>query len=87
MRRRGPSPDRQYRPFNLDRDPLLAKGDMARYQITIQQVADRAGVAYVTAANVLSGRRRSVYVERAVVELITEARERAAAEPTTEATT
>src|SRR5688572_350571 len=25
MRRRGPSPDRQYRPFNFDRDPLAVK--------------------------------------------------------------
>jgi hypothetical protein len=78
-RRRGPSPERVHRAFNLDRDPLGLKGSLARHRIPVRAVAERAGVAVGTAYDVISGRSRSIYVERAATDLIREARERDAA--------
>ena len=72
-RRPGPSACRK--PFNLHLDPFQVKARLRDRDISYQQIADRAGLSARSVSlvcDVLAGRKRSIYVERAVADLLAE---------------
>ena len=70
--RHGPSPQRK--PFNLSLDVFGVKARLRECDIPYKQIASRAGISSVAVvADVLAGRKRSIYVERALRQLLAEA--------------
>ena len=70
--RHGPSVGRKL--FNFRLDALAVKEQLRKHDIPYRIIAHRAGIqspAFV--ADVLAGRKKSIYVERAVQELLQEA--------------
>lgn len=69
--RHGPSPTRK--PFKFLLDPLKIKRFLAQHDIPYRLIAARAGIKSVAfVADVLAGRKRSVYVEQALMTLVQE---------------
>lgn len=65
----GPSSFRK--PFNFALDPFRVKPRLRARDISYRQIADEADVTSVAfVADVLAGRKRSIYVERALFDLL-----------------